>query len=207
MPTETGELCKLSGKQFLICCFGGMGMKMGGILPFEFLNYLSTYYENLCDLLFYTDEHQCCYHEGIKGISTDIDSTVKHIDQIISHGKYKKIIFMGVSAGGYASILFGSLCKNVTNVISFVPKTMLTKPRDPKYQFLKPFINMHTNYTLVGDNSVLHKNDNHHISQCDELSAFSNVHVIRKYNVNMKDMRYTGEIKSLLDMALYSPAP
>ena len=31
---------------------------------------------------------------------------------------------MGVSSGGYAAILFGSLC-HITNVISFVPRTNL----------------------------------------------------------------------------------
>ncbi len=204
MPTENGELRKLSGKRFLICCFGGMGMKMGGILPYEFLNYLSTHYEHLCDLLFYIDEYQCCYHQGIKGITTDVDSTVKHIDQIISQGKYKRIIFMGVSAGGYASILFGSLCNNVTDVISFIPKTMLSRPRDPRYKTIKPFINEKTNYVLVGDTSIRNENDNHHIKQCEELSIFPNVQIIRKDGVNVRDMRSSGEIKDLLNKVVYS---
>ena len=34
---------------------------------------------------------------------------------------------MGVSAGGYASILFGSLC-NVSSVIAFIPRTKLINP-------------------------------------------------------------------------------
>lgn len=29
----------------LIICFGGMAFKMGGILPFEFLNYLSKTFQ------------------------------------------------------------------------------------------------------------------------------------------------------------------
>lgn len=33
----------------LIVCFGGMALQMGGILPFEFLNYLSKIYDkNQC---------------------------------------------------------------------------------------------------------------------------------------------------------------
>lgn len=34
---------------------------------------------------------------------------------------------MGVLAGGYTSILFGSLC-NVSNVIAFIPRTKLINP-------------------------------------------------------------------------------
>lgn len=199
---SAAELRKLAGNPILICCFGGIGMKMGGILPFEFLNYLSTNYETSCDLLFFIDKQQCCYHKGIEGITTDIESTVKYIDEIICQGKYKKVILMGVSAGGYASILFGSLCQQVTNVISFIPKTMLTSPHDPNYKCLKPFINSHTNYILLGDTNVFNRTDNHHISQCEDLEGFSNVTVIRKKGVNLKKMRDDGTIKALLDNAL-----
>ena len=42
----------------LIICFGGMALKMGGILPFEFLNYLSNIYKKNIDLYFYIDKNQ-----------------------------------------------------------------------------------------------------------------------------------------------------
>ena len=51
----------------LIVCFGGTALKMGGILPFEFLNYLSKTYKKNTDLYFYIDKHCCRYHKGIKG--------------------------------------------------------------------------------------------------------------------------------------------
>ena len=69
---------------------------------------------------------------------------------------------MGVSAGGYASILFGSLCENITHVISFIPKVVLNTPYDKKYANLKTVINTKTRYILVGDESIKNKNDNHH---------------------------------------------
>jgi hypothetical protein len=49
------ELKIIKGHKILICCFGGLALKMGGILPFEFLNYLSSVYTNKCDLIFYID--------------------------------------------------------------------------------------------------------------------------------------------------------
>lgn len=200
----SGQLTKINGKKILICCFGGMAKRMGGILPFEFLKYLTSIYEDICDLIFYIDNHQCCYHMGIQGISTNIDNTVEYINEKIIKEDYEKIIFMGVSAGGYASILFGSLCKNITHVISFIPKVILTNPYDKKYKNLKTFINTKTKYILIGDESIKDKNDHHHIIQCEELQNFTNVTIIREEKVNLKEMRDNGTIKKLLDNILYS---
>jgi len=201
----SGELTKINGKKILICCFGGMAKKMGGILPFEFLNYLTSIYGDICDLIFYIDNHQCCYHMGISGISTNIENTVQYIDKKIKQGNYEKIIFMGVSAGGYASILFGSLCKNISYVVSFIPKVILNNPYDKKYNNLKFFINTKTKYILIGDESIKNINDNHHIRQCEELKNFDNVTIIRKPKVELKELRDNGTIKHILDSLLYTP--
>jgi len=198
----SGELTKIKGNKTLICCFGGMAKKMGGILPFEFLNYLTPIYEEKCDLIFYIDNHCCCYHRGVHGISTNIENTVQYIDEKIIKGGYEKVIFMGVSAGGYASILFGSLCKNITHVISFIPKVILSAPHDIKYKNLTNFVNARTSYILIGDESIKDKNDNHHISQCEELINFNNVTIIRKQRVDLKVLRDDGTIKRLLDSVL-----
>lgn len=72
----------------LIICFGGMALKMGGILPFEFLNYLSKIYKKNIDLYFYIDKNQCWYHKGIDGISKNIDDTVIYINNIIKKSNY-----------------------------------------------------------------------------------------------------------------------
>jgi len=41
---STSELSMIRGNKTLICCFGGMALKMGGIPPFEFVRYLSSIY-------------------------------------------------------------------------------------------------------------------------------------------------------------------
>ena len=69
------ELLRLNNYDNLIVCFGGMELKMGKILPFEFLNYLSSIYQNKTDLIFYVDKHQCWYHKGLKNIKNNIDET------------------------------------------------------------------------------------------------------------------------------------
>jgi len=122
--------------------------------------------------LFYIDKNQCWYHKGIYDITNNIDETVLYLNNIIKDGKYEKVIFMGTSAGGYASILFGSLCNNVNNVISFIPQTMLNNPIDLNYSNLKNIINKNTKYIIYGDTSIQNKNDNHHIRHCENIDCF-----------------------------------
>ena len=191
--------CKIfKNNNKLIVCFGGLALRFGGILPFEFLNYLSSTYTN-CDLLFYIDKNQCWYHKGIDGITNNIDCTVLYLNKIIKDGNYEKIIFMGTSAGGYASILFGSLCDNVDNVISFFPQTILNNSIDLRYSNLKNVINKNTKYILYGDTSIQNKNDFHHILHCENIECFSNVKIIKINRFNMKQLRDNGSIKKTID--------
>ena len=194
------ELEKRNGNKILICCFGGMALQMGGIPPFEFVNYLSSIYIDCCDLLFYVDKDQCCYHKGLDGISTSIEGTVTYLNDKING--YEKVIFMGTSAGGYAAILFGSLCTKVDHVIAFIPKVKLNKPVNKEYSNISKFVNCHTKYTLIGDTSIRSVNDNHHISQCEILEEFENVRVIRIHRVDLKRLRDTGVIKEIIDAIL-----
>ena len=105
---------------------------------------------------------------------------------------------MGVSAGGYASILFGSLC-NASSVIAFIPRTKLNNAIDKKYQDLKTILNNQTEYILHGDTNVQDKNNNHHISQCNCLDCFQNVKIIYHRGLNMKKLRDNGTIKKNID--------
>ena len=197
------ELLLINNKKCLIVCFGGMALKMGGIPPFEFLNYLRNVYGNDCDLIFYVDKHQCCYHKGIQDISNNIDETVIYLNCKISQNNYDKVVFMGTSAGGYAAILFGSLC-NVNSVISFIPKTILNSPIDKKYSNLYNFINSNTNYILFGDVSIRNVNDSHHISQCENLKDFPNVKIIKINGVDLKKLRDNGDIKNTIDNIIFT---
>ena len=141
------------------------------------------------------------YHKGIDGLTKNIDETVLYLNSIIKQSNYKKILFMGVSAGGYASILFGSLC-NASSVIAFIPRTKLNNAIDKKYQDLKTILNNQTEYILHGDTNVQDKNNNHHISQCNCLDCFQNVKIIYHRGLNMKKLRDNGTIKKNIDNIL-----
>ena len=106
---------------------------------------------------------------------------------------------MGTSAGGYASILFGSLCDNVNNVISFAPQTILNNPINLTYSNLKNIINKNTKYIICGDTSIQNKNDFHHILHCEYIECFSNVKIIKNNGLNIKNLRDNGSIKKIID--------
>ena len=194
----------INGNKNLIICFGGMALQFGGILPFEFLNYLSSIYKNNCDLIFFIDNHQCWYHKGIKDITNNIDETILYLNNIIKHGNYQKVIFMGTSAGGYGSILFGSMCKNVNHVISFIPQTIIKNPINLNYSNLKDIINENSKYILYGDKSIQDINDLHHILHCENIECFTNVKIIKNNNCNLKELRDNGFIKNTIDDIIFS---
>lgn len=180
--------------------------------PFEFLNYLSKTVPENTDCIFFVDNHkpQCWYHKGFKDITKNIDESVIYLNKIIKRKPYKKIIFMGVSMGGYAAILFGAKC-NVTNVIAFVPQTILTnekKHKKEKYNNLKTvihncnirFAKKKTNFLLIGNKDCCPVKDNlHHISHCYNLQDLENVKINVYDQVDMKMLRDSGIIKGFLD--------
>jgi hypothetical protein len=200
---DKSEYKIINGNKNLIISFGGMALQFGGILPFEFLNYLYSTYKNDCDLYFFIDSYQCWYHKGIKEITNNIDDTVLYINNIIKSGNYNKVIFMGTSAGGYAAILFGSLCNNVNNVISFIPQTILKEPINSNYSNLKSVINNNTQYILYGNINIQNIYDSHHISHCENIECFPNVKVIKNENYNLKKLRDTDVIKNIIDKIIF----
>lgn len=131
------------------------------------------------DLYFYIDKKQYWYHKGIDGITNNIDDTVLYLN----------------------SILFGSLC-NVSSVIAFIPRTKLINPINKKYGDLKLIVNNQTNYILYGDTKIKNENDNHHISQCNNLNCFQNVKIIYNKGLNMRVLRDNGTIKKIIDNIL-----
>jgi hypothetical protein len=205
------ELCIINGSKTAVVVFGGMMLHMGAIPPFEFSRYLSSLYENKIDLMFYVDRKQCWYNCGIEGITRSVEETVAYLDT--KTRAYDKIVFMGCSSGGYAAILFGSLCNNVSHVIAFIPQTTITEGMhanrpaargkvSDKYADLINVVNGTTHYTLYGDTSVLDRDGDHHIWHCERLAFLPNATVVRLNHVSLPTLRDNGEIKRALDRAL-----
>jgi hypothetical protein len=181
-----------------IVCFGGFALTMGGIVPYDFLNFLSKHFKS-ADKYFYRDIKQMCYHKGIDKLSTDIESTVLYLKTKIVD-KYKRVIFTGNSAGAYASMLYGSLL-NVSDVIVFKPITILYGRKniyDLRYSDLsKGIINNTTRYYLYGDESITDINDDHHIKHCENIRSYPNVKIVYKKGINLKEMKASGELYAI----------
>ena len=148
------------------------------------------------------DKTRTWYHKGIDGISTSIDETKDYLTNKIIDNNYTKTIFIGVSAGGYAAILFGSLC-NVTNVVAFIPQTTLDKPKNIIYKDLKNVINTTTKYLLYGDPLIKNIDNYHNIYHCKHLEDLPNIKVIERNKFHVKHLRDSGEIKNIIDNIIY----
>ena len=179
----------------LIVSFAGNDTLINGIKRFEFLNFLEKNFNNI-DKHFYIDHHFDSYHKGISGISNNIDQTIIYLKNEIK--KYKNVIFLGASSGGYASILFGSLL-NINHVIAFIPQTIRLKQNiDEKYRDISGYINNTTQYYIYGDTSISNINDVHHISHCERIAHHPNVFLTKKNIFKLKIMRDNGELYNLI---------
>jgi hypothetical protein len=153
---------------------------------------------------FYLDKLLNSYHQGIHEITNNIDETVNYLKNEIMN--YKNVICLGVSSGGYAAILFGSLL-NVTHVLAFMPQTIRrnkNKNVDEKYRDIRGFINNTTKYCIYCDLSVNDVNHCHHISQCTRIADHPNVTLVKKPRIDLKTMRNRGELYLILNSLVNS---
>ncbi len=203
---DNNSYCKIDvpGSELLIISFSSQGKIIRDVQSYDFFNFLEKNYPHI-SRYFYIDCHRQCYHSGIKDKTTNIPETVEYLKNEMR--LYKRVIFIGVSSGGYAALLFGSLL-NVSNVIAFIPQTILRHIKvDENYIDISKYINATTNYYLYGDISINCKMDYHHISQCERIAHHPNVNIIKKMRINMKSMRDTGELYSILNNIINRPEP
>ena len=194
--TQSSYKVNVVNSDTLVISFAGHDRIFGGIPRFEFVNFMDAHFKNI-SRHFYLDKHLNSYHQGIHEITNNIDETVDYLRTEIAN--YKNVICLGVSSGGYAAILFGSLL-NVKYVLAFIPQTIRhNKNIDEKYRDISIFINSTTKYYVYGDLSVNCVNHCHHISHCQRISHHPNVTLIKKHRVDLKKMRNSGELYLILN--------
>lgn len=184
----------------LIIAFSGHALKFGQVPVFEFYNFLGKHFPQY-NKHFYIDIKLKHFHYGIDGISDSVESTVAYLEDKIKG--YKKVICMGVSSGGYAAILFGSLL-DVSTVIAFIPQTILRgEGLDDDYRDLNKYVNSETKYHIYGDPNVKWHLDCHHISHCENIGGFPNVTVYKVPDcVEMSKLKRSGQLFEIIRMAL-----
>lgn len=184
----------------LIVSFAGNAILYGGKTQLEYVNSLNKIYPE-CDKYFYLDGSQSFYINGIPGITNSIDETKNYLLNKIKN--YEKVCFIGNSAGGYASILFGSLL-NINYVIAFIPQTDLNIKKEIfnetniKFINLKNYINHKTIYKLYANNEIKNIKDLHSVYQCNNIKEFDNVIIKYLDQFNLKKIRDSGDLKKII---------
>ena len=201
--SQTSLIINNTGSDTLVVSFAGHDLVFGLIPRFEFFNFFEKHFTHI-DRHFYVDMSKASYHKGITGITTTIDETVAYLKEKIA--PYKTVLFLGISSGGYAAILFGSLLR-VTSVFAFIPQTHLReRVTNESYRDIAPYINDTTVYELYGDLSAKNEKGFHHISHCERIGHHKNVTIIRQPNFNLKRMRDNGELYAIITRLLTNPA-
>tara|TARA_B110000444_G_C18840828_1_gene598828 strand:- start:2492 stop:3187 length:696 start_codon:yes stop_codon:yes gene_type:complete len=185
------------------------------IVSFASLNPKNTGFERKTSLLNFSQEcpidilyirdRKNWYIGPLKGIGEKIEDTIGFLETECRN--YKKVIMVGGSQGGYASILFSSILKTFA-CISIIPQTNLHicykyKPKGrnwrklsklkswKKYADLKQHINKETKYYVHQSKHKLNprmrgqtllNTVEHGIHQFDNISMFSNVNKIENEN-------------------------
>ena len=112
----------VENSEILVVAFSGMATQLS-MPPAEFMR---TFLTRNISVIFVKDFWQCWYQKGLLGLTKNIEETISFLQKEISDINPKKVIFVGTSAGGYASIVFGILL-NVNEVLSFAPQTHIAQ--------------------------------------------------------------------------------
>jgi hypothetical protein len=192
------------GSELLIISFNAHGKIFRDVQSYDFFNFLEKNYSHV-SRYFYVDKYASCYHKGLQYKTTNIPETFEYLKKEIRH--YKRVIFIGLSSGGYAAILYGSLL-GISDVIAFYPQTLLRREKvDENYRDISKYINKTTQYHLYGDLSKTNEMDCHHVSHCERIAHHPNVYLTKKSSINMKSMRDTGELYTILNNIINRPEP
>ena len=115
---RTPLLADIEGRSTIMVTFGGLGRGMA-MPPFEFFGLT----EGLdVDRIFIRDLDRGYYHRGVAGVGRSPSRIAAAMRPLIEHAD--RVITVGVSAGGYAALLFGSLL-DVDQVVAISPGSCL----------------------------------------------------------------------------------
>lgn len=118
-PEELKPITFLEGsrKDVLFLSFGGVRMG-AGMPPAEFHASLSG---RDVPGYFIKDFRQSWYQEGLLGLSSDVAGTEAVLRALVERHAPGRLVTLGVSSGGYAAILFGTLL-GADRVVAFSPQ-------------------------------------------------------------------------------------
>jgi hypothetical protein len=113
----------------LLITFAGISGAVG-LYPFEFFK-ITNGFE--IDKVFIRDLEQSWYHKGLKDKADSLEQIAVFLKEQIIQKKYKKVICLGNSMGGYAAMVIGTLIE-ADMILAFSPQTFLNTKLREKYK-------------------------------------------------------------------------
>jgi UDP-N-acetylmuramyl pentapeptide synthase len=163
------------------------------------------------------------HHRGIRGISNDIFGTIAFLKEKIAERKYEKIVCAGISAGGYAALLVGSIIR-ADEILAFSPHTFFDQGNRAKFndkrwadqveKIQEGASGMHSDLTTVLESSlsgrtVVHiyacENDPLSKLHADHLSSFNAIrfHFLQEKDKSIeKYLNEAGTLTRIINNAL-----
>ncbi|MEQ1931118.1 MAG: hypothetical protein ABL957_11415 [Parvularculaceae bacterium] len=105
----------------LLIVFSGFATRYRPWEAFHFMGLTRKYAVNR---LFLRDPKQAWYHQGIDGVSSCVDETAAFIAGVIAERGIDKTAAIGVSAGGYASLIHGWLLE-IDEIHAIAPQSYI----------------------------------------------------------------------------------
>lgn len=110
------------GHDTVLVAFGGLGLRMG-IPPFEFFRIVA-------DLpvakVFLRDLDGFWYRGGVRGLGADAAESITGLGELLDGAGLRRRVFVGVSAGGFGALWYGSLL-GADVIHAFVPQTTIRR--------------------------------------------------------------------------------
>lgn len=108
-------------KKPIIIAFGGIAGQIHQPL-FEFKRFMQSQLD--CHFIYLKDMKQSWYQKGVVGLGEDIPQVAQKLRDILKDINHTKVITIGSSMGGYASLLFGHLI-GADHMLAFGPQTFI----------------------------------------------------------------------------------
>ena len=142
----------------LLVAFGGIRSQERPRHAYELTRVTARFAVNRIYLM---DDHGLWYHHGIEGHTGNIDETADYLRRAIEARGFRRIVFLGVSGGGYAALLLGRILE-VDEVHAIAPRTFLDM--DNRLE--------HADYRLIDNAMSLYESDRAQPQYFDLRSVF-----------------------------------
>lgn len=201
----------IDDSEILVVAFSGMATQLS-MPPAEFMR---TFLSKNISIMFIKDFWQCWYQKGLLGLTKNIDETAAFLKEELSQINPKKVIFIGTSAGGYASLLFGILL-NIDEILSFSPQTYIEERIFAKFKavdsriddinFASPYLNISKIPALHNFSGVINiyygsenANDKQHAKNLSDFKSVKLIELATDTHNTAKYLKEQGKLNEIFE--------